>query len=283
MNSPHSTRQQPQILLREAIASIAVGLAHCFCGCQATPFTGRQQLRFIPQDLEFSMGEQSYAQVLSESPSSVNARWISVVERVGQRLASVSGRPDFRWEFRLLASQKQNAFCLPGGKVAVYEGILPVCQNEAGLSVVMSHEIAHAIARHGAERMSQQTTVQGAGAILGMALQNTTQMTRDLAMQVYGTGSQVGLLLPYNRKHESEADEIGMTLMARAGYDPNEAPRFWSRFSQISQSQAQATPEWLSTHPADWRRASELAAKLPQATQIYQANPNPFGLGESIV
>jgi predicted Zn-dependent protease len=236
---------------------------------------------FIPKSMEMSLGEQSYADVLSKSTPSQNPAWVEAVQRTGQRIASVSNAPGFQWEFRLLASPTQNAFCLPGGKVAIYEGIIPLCENEAGLAVVMSHEIAHALAHHGAERMSQQAGVQGAGAVLGWAVSETSPMTRDLAMRAFGTGTQYGILLPYSRHHESEADSIGIQLMAKAGYDPAEAPLFWGRFGN-AKSSSEAPPEWSSTHPSDSRRAADLAAKLPQAMQLYQSASNRFGRGERL-
>jgi metalloendopeptidase OMA1, mitochondrial len=266
---------------RNILASLGgMGLSVC-CGCRSTPLTGRPQLVFIPKSMEMSLGEQSYADVISKSTPSQNPAWVEAVQRTGQRIASVSNAPGFQWEFRLLASPTQNAFCLPGGKVAIYEGIIPLCENEAGLAVVMSHEIAHALAHHGAERMSQQAGVQGAGAVLGWAVSETSPMTRDLAMRAFGTGTQYGILLPYSRHHESEADSIGIQLMAKAGYDPAEAPLFWGRFGN-AKSSSEAPPEWSSTHPSDSRRAADLAAKLPQAMQLYQSASNRFGRGERL-
>ncbi|MFN7730845.1 MAG: M48 family metallopeptidase [Pirellula sp.] len=264
-----------------AAACAAPWILGC-CGCRTTPITGRKQLRFIPGSMEMSLGEQSYAEVVSQSPASKNAAWSNAVLRTGQRIASVANAPDFRWEFRLLESPQQNAFCLPGGKVAIYEGIIPYCQNEAGLAVVMSHEIAHALAHHGAERMSQQAGVQGVGTVLGWAMTETTPATRELAMKAFGTGTQYGILLPYSRHHESEADAIGIQLMAKAGYDPSEAPRFWNRFGQ-AKSGTDKPPEWASTHPSDQRRTADLESRLPQALTEYQSAPAHYGIGEQLV
>lgn len=259
----------------------AFGIASC-CGCRSTPLTGRPQLRFIPKSMEMQLGEQSYADVISKSTPSQNGRWTDAVRRTGERIASVANAPGFQWDFRLLASDTQNAFCLPGGKVAIYEGIVPLCENEAGLAVVMSHEIAHALAHHGAERMSQQAGVQGVGAVLGWAISDTTPATRDLAMRAFGTGAEYGLLLPYSRHHESEADAIGLTLMAKAGYDPSEAPLFWGRFGKVTGG-ANKPAEWASTHPSDERRATDLANKLPDALNLYQTTANRYGRGEQLV
>lgn len=261
-------------------AALATPVAYS-CGCRSTPVTGRKQFRFIPKSMEMSLGEQSYAEVVNQAKPSENQAWVQAVERTGQRIAEVANAADFQWEFRLLASETKNAFCLPGGKVAIYEGIIPYCESEAGLAVVMSHEIAHALAHHGAERMSQQAGVQGAGAVLGWAMSDYSPATRQLAQKAFGTGVQYGVLLPYSRKHESEADEIGLHLMARAGYDPAEAPLFWGRFGTAKQG-SEAPPEWASTHPSDERRASDLAAKLPEALQLYQASATRYGRGEQL-
>jgi predicted Zn-dependent protease len=259
-------------------AAIAAPITFC-CGCRTTPVTGRKQLRFIPKSMEMSLGEQSYTEVVNQNKRSENQAWIDAVQRTGSRIAEVANAPDFQWEFRLLASETKNAFCLPGGKVAIYEGIIPYCQNEAGLAVVMSHEIAHALAHHGAERMSQQAGVKGVGSVIGWAMSDYSPATRELAQRAFGTGAQYGVLLPYSRKHESEADEIGLHLMARAGYDPAEAPLFWGRFGAAKQG-SEAPPEWASTHPSDDRRAADLAAKLPEAIQLYQSSPAQHGRGE---
>jgi predicted Zn-dependent protease len=203
-----------------------------------------------------------------------------MVQRVGQRIAAVSGRPDYQWEFKLFASPEQNALCLPGGKVAVYEGILPICQNEAGLAVVMSHEVAHALARHGGERMSQRYVIDGTQSLGSYVIEGRWPEQHAAIMKAYGLGTQYGIVLPYSRSHESEADHIGLLLMARAGYDPSEAPRFWTRFGQ---SHAGSQPaEFLSTHPNDEHRAEALIKLMPEANQLYQAAVTRFGLGEPI-
>ena len=227
------------------------------------------------------MGQSAFSDVLKKETLSSNTRFQQIVERVGMRIASISGRTDYQWETKVVASDTQNAFCLPGGKIVVYEGILPVCQNEAGLAVVMSHEVAHVLARHGGERMSQTAAVNGAQTVVGFVMRNQEQVSRDIVMRAYGLGSQYGLILPYSRKHELEADQIGLTLMAQAGYDPSEAPRFWTRFGAASKGAKPA--EFMSTHPSDERRASDLEQQLPQALQHYAAAPAQIGLGETII
>jgi predicted Zn-dependent protease len=224
------------------------------------------------------MGLSAFDEITNTEPASTNQQYIEMVNRVGQRIAAVADRPDYQWEFRVLASDQQNAFCLPGGKVAVYEGIMPVCQNEAGLAVVMSHEIGHALARHGGERMSHGYAVEGVRKAVQFVTRKQDEKKQELILQAYGVASEYGVVLPYSRKHESEADHMGIMLMAKAGYEPGEAPKFWSRFAAMSQGPVQ--PEFLSTHPSDERRAQDLADLLPQAGQLYSAVSTKFGQGE---
>ncbi len=262
---------------------VGIGLCSCF-GCRTTPITQRRQLLLVPESQEIQMGVAAYEEVKAKNKISTNAKYKEVVDRVGQRLAEAAGRQDlgknFAWEFTCIAEQTQNAFCLPGGKVAFYEGILPVCQNEAGVAVVMSHEISHALARHGGERMSQELEVQGAGKILQAVVKRQAPDKEQVFMTAYNAGSKYGFVLPYSRKHESEADEMGIHIMSQAGYDPNEAPKFWERFA--SAKSGDAPPEFASTHPSDERRASALKALLPQALEEYQAAPTKHGVGVPI-
>ncbi len=202
------------------------------------------------------MGVSAYEEMMAEETPSRSQYNQAMVQRVGERIAAVAGRPDYQWEFRLIQSEQMNAFALPGGKVAIYEGILPVCQNEAGLAVVMSHEIAHALARHGGERMSQTAVVKGAEKLLDTVTQDKEEQQRKLLMSVYGAASQYGVILPYSRSHESEADAIGIILMAKAGYDPREAPGFWDRFASVKSGDEPL--EFMSTHPSDATRAAAL-------------------------
>ena len=223
---------------------------------------------------------QAYQQVLEEEPLTKNESAAEMVKRVGRRIAAVAERPDFQWDFNLIEAQTQNAFCLPGGKVAVYTGILPVCQSEAGLAVVMSHEIGHAIARHGGERMSHQTAQNVAKDALKYVMKDTGDATQNIVLTAYGAGAQYGAILPYSRKHELEADHIGIMLMAKAGYDPSEAPKFWERFA--GSKEGAAPMEFLSTHPSDARRSAALRDVLPEAIELYQAAPEKIGMGQMI-
>jgi predicted Zn-dependent protease len=276
--------QQPTVranCIRSSFVMLLLAVAAVFAwsGCRTTPVTGRRQLLLIPESREISMGVTAYQGIMEEETPTSNQRWQEMVVRVGQRIAAVSGRDDFQWEFKVVKSPEQNAFCLPGGKVAVYEGILPICENEAGLAVVMSHEIAHALARHGGERMSH-SQVKDVGKNVVSAFFKDDEKKQELVLTAYGLGSQYGLILPYSRKHESEADQIGMTLMAKAGYDPSEAPRFWQRFGQAKG--ASSTSDFFSTHPSDERRSAELQTLLPEAKAIYERAANKIGLGEEI-
>ncbi len=235
----------------------------------------------IPEQNEIAMGQQAFAESSSDQAAPANSHYHELVQRVGLRIAGVSERTDYQWETRVVASEEKNAYCLPGGKIVVYDGILPICQNEAGLAVVMSHEVAHVLARHGGERMSQQTALNGAQTAVGYVMRNQEQVSRDIFMKAYGMATTYGVVLPYSRKHETEADHIGLMLMARAGYDPAEAPKFWTRFSASSNGEKPA--EFLSTHPADARRASDLEKLLPEALTIYRTAAVPLGTGELIV
>ena len=249
-------------------------------GCSTAPVTGRRQLLIVPESQEIAMGVAAYEELLSSEPPSQDERAIALVNRVGKRIAQVANRPDYEWEFRLIAKDSQNAFALPGGKVAVYEGILPVCANEAGLAVVLSHEIAHALARHGGERTSQTAIAKGLEVVLDRTVRDQQAYNQRLIMGAYGAASQYGVLLPFSRKHELEADSIGLALMARAGYDPREAPRFWDRFAALKQGSQ--TLEFLSTHPDDERRRDQLLQQLEQVLGDYRAGPVRYGIGDEI-
>lgn len=271
-----------------AATLIAVPIVIAIAGCRTVPVTGRKQVSMPWQSeaKEIEMGEAAYTEILAEESLSTNAEATAMVERVGRRIAAVSGRDDYQWEFKLIAGPTKNAFCLPGGKVAIYEGILPVCGNEAGLAVVMSHEIAHAIARHGGERMQHQTMAAVGKTLGGAAIKKVMgnkgemdQQTLDRAAIAYGAVTKYGVILPYSRKHESEADAIGIRMMAKAGYDPSEAPHFWDRFAQVS---GPKPPAFFSTHPSDARRATDLREQLPANVAIYNAAVEQHGLGEAI-
>ncbi|HET6201468.1 MAG TPA: M48 family metallopeptidase [Planctomycetota bacterium] len=236
--------------------------------CSTVPVTGRRQLRLISDDTEAKLGLEAYQDTLQKSKLVASGADLETVRRVGARIAKVSHEPGFAWEFNLIDDPKTvNAFCLPGGKVAVYTGILPLTQTEEGLAAVMGHEIAHAIAHHGAERMAQGEIVGAVGTALDAGLSKSSARTREAALAVFGVGANVGVLLPFSRKHESEADEIGLDYMARAGYDPRQAVEFWRRMAAHGGSKP---PEFLSTHPSDETRIADLERLLPKALETYE-------------
>jgi predicted Zn-dependent protease len=250
-------------------------------GCSSVPITGRKQLSIVSSSEMNSMAVTSYKETLSSSKLSTNAAQTAMIQRVGARISKAveqymsdhnmsSAISGFEWEFNLIDDPNTvNAWCMPGGKVAFYTGIIPICQNEAGVAVVMGHEIAHAIANHSAERMSQELVVQMGGTMLSTALQQKSEATQQIALTVFGVGTQLGAILPYSRLHESEADKMGLIFMAMAGYDPNEAPKFWERME--ANSGGAAPPQFLSTHPSDTKRISDLKAAMPEAMKYYQA------------
>jgi predicted Zn-dependent protease len=232
-------------------------------GCATVPYTNRSQLVLISQREEAQLGAQAFQEATRESRVVRGTPAAAQVEDVGRRIAAVAGRSDFQWQFALLEGKEVNAFALPGGKTAVYTGLLPVARDTSGLAVVMSHEIAHAIARHGAERMSQGAVVELGGAVVGAA----AGQGAGLAMAAYGLGSQLGVMLPFSRSHEAEADRIGLILMARAGYDPRAALPFWDRME--AQQRGGAPSEFLSTHPNYETRRKLINDAMPEALQYY--------------
>lgn len=255
-------------LVRLWSASILGGCLLVLTGCQTVPITGRQSLDLVSDDQEMQLGISSFDQLKRETPISRDPAANAMVKRVGERIARVAGKdmPNAKWEFVVFESKEANAFCLPGGKVGVYTGILPITKSEAGLATVIGHEVAHAVAHHGAERMSQQMLMQAGGQALAAGLGSADPRWQQAAMVAYGVGSQVGVALPFSREHESEADHIGLIYMARAGYQPEEAVLFWERFSQYAKSSGgSGTPGFLRTHPLDEVRIRQLRGWLPEA------------------
>ncbi len=237
-----------------------------FSNQEEVPLTGRSQLVDITREQEAALGLQTYQQVLSESKVLRSGQAVDLVREIGYRLAKViEDDPGFDWEFNVIESDQANAFALPGGKVAVYTGILPIVQNVDGLSAVMGHEIAHAVARHGAERMAHQKLVQYGSMAASMALGSMDVGTQRMIMGALGMGAQYGVLLPFSRKHESEADYMGLVYLARACYDPREAPRIWERMAENSKGQPQ---EFMSTHPSHATRIQQLNEWMPDALAI---------------
>jgi predicted Zn-dependent protease len=247
--------------------------------CSKVPVTGRKQVSLLPASQMFAMSYQQYDEFLKEHPLSTDAQKTALVKNVGHRIQKAvedylaekgmsQQLEGYAWEFNLVEDEQMNAWCMPGGKVVVYTGLLPVTRDEAGLAVVMGHEIAHAVADHGNERVSQMLLTQLGGVALSVALKDKPEQTQAIWMTAFGVGSQLGVLMPYSRLHESEADHLGLIFMAMAGYDPHEAIRFWERMSDVKQGQA--PPEFLSTHPSDNRRIRDITRLIPEAMQYYK-------------
>lgn len=246
--------------------------------CSSVPITGRKQLSLVSDQEVLSMSLQQYGEFINQAPLSTDAKNKALVVRVGQNIANAvttyykshgmeSQLKNFSWEFNLVNDSQVNAFCMPGGKIVVYTGILPVTKTETGLAVVLGHEVAHALAKHANERMSQQMAVSLGGVALDVALSKKSAGVQQLGSAVFGLGAQYGVMLPFSRKHELEADQMGLILMAIAGYDPREAPAFWQRMA----ANGSKVPEFLSTHPSDATRAKEIQACLPEALKYYKA------------
>jgi predicted Zn-dependent protease len=246
--------------------------------CAKVPVTGRSQLNLIPSSEMLSMSDAQYSDFLKQHQISTDQAATEQVNRVGNRVrdAVISYMDsqglgdkikDYKWEMNLVESKEVNAWCMPGGKVVVYTGILPVTKTDAGLAVVLGHEIGHAIAQHGSERMSQGLIAQMGGMALGEALKTKPAATQQLWMTAFGAGAQYGALLPFSRLQESEADKIGLVLMAMAGYDPHEAVTFWERMQSVG---GEKPPELMSTHPSDAHRIADLQKQIPEAMKYYK-------------
>jgi predicted Zn-dependent protease len=253
-------------------------LSLLIAACSTVPVTGRRQLNLIPASQMLSMSFQQYGDFLKTNKVSASQSNTDLVKRVGRKIQGAvekyfadNGMSDrlqgYQWEFNLVESSEVNAWCMPGGKVVVYTGILPVTGDETGLAVVLGHEIAHAVAEHGNERMSQRLLAQLGGAALDVALQNKPEQTRQLWMGAFGVGVQYGALLPFSRTQESEADHLGLIFMAMAGYDPNTAVSFWQR---MSAGGGQKPPEFMSTHPSDETRIAQIKQELPEALGYFK-------------
>lgn len=246
---------------------VAVAFVAIFSGCGTVPVTGRSQFNLMSPGQEMQLGLTSFEETKKQVPISKDANTTAMVQRVGQRIAAVAGKdmPDAKWEFVVFESKEANAFCLPGGKVGVYTGILPITKDEAGLATVLGHEIAHAVARHGGERMSQAMVIQGGGSLLGIGMQAADPKWQAAATLAYGVGTKLGAELPHSRSQESEADHIGLIYMAQAGFPPEAAVDFWKRFSEFNKQQGGDTPWFLRTHPMDDTRVQQLQAWIPEA------------------
>ena len=249
--------------------------------CSTNPLTGKSQLTILPESELQSMATQQYQQFLTTNRvvSSSNNRDADMIKRVGQRISravesyyserGLTNKLDgFKWEYNLIDDKSVNAWCMPGGKIVVYTGLLPVTQNEAALAVVMGHEVSHALLQHGNQRMSQGLLQQLGGVALSVAVANKPAETQNLFLSAYGAGSQVGIMLPFSRKNELEADQYGLIWTAMAGYNPQEAIGLWERMERLANGQK--PPEFLSTHPTEGRRIVQLQKFMPEALKYYK-------------
>jgi Putative Zn-dependent protease, contains TPR repeats len=264
-------------MLNKSLIFLIIGLVAVACATVAV--TGRKQLSLVSNAEIIPMADQQYKEVLKKGPLSTNVEQTQMIKSVGLKIqkaveqymaskGATSELAGFAWEFNLIDDPKTvNAWCMPGGKVAFYTAILPICKDEAGIAVVMGHEVAHAIANHGRERMSSGLVEQFGLSTLGAAMGQNPSATQQVFMQAVGMGSNIGML-KFSRSHESEADHIGLIFMAMAGYDPNTAPSFWERMTQLSGGQA--PPEFLSTHPSHETRINDLKGWIPEAMQYYK-------------
>jgi predicted Zn-dependent protease len=266
----------------KVVPGIVLGILLLIVSCAEVPITHRQSLHLVPDSELMTLSYQQYNQVLHKSRLSADSQEEAMVRRVGGRIARVAetflreaGQGDtiknYHWEFNLIEDEKTvNAWVMPGGRAAVYSGILRYTQDETGLAVVLGHEVGHAIAGHGNERMSQGLLAQLGGMALSVALSTKPQQAQSLFMTAYGAGASLGVLLPFSRLEESEADHIGLILMARAGYDPRQAIPFWERMAK--QEGHKQPLEFMSTHPATQRRMEDIIRELPEALQYFNAS-----------
>jgi len=251
------------------ISSLCVALvAGPLGGCESVPITGRSQLQLVSGQQEVQMGADAYKEILAKAKLSTDPAANALVTRVGTRIAAATGRSELPWEFKVIDDPKTvNAFALPGGKVAVYTGIIPVAHDEAGLAAVLGHEVSHVMARHSAERMSEQLIVQYGAAAVGGVLGINAEITQA------GAGILANsILLPWGRKQESEADHLGLIYMAKAGYDPHAARDLWVRMAEAAKGQSRP-PEFLSTHPSEETRVKQIEGWLPEALTYYTPKP----------
>jgi len=255
------------------------------CSCGTAPVTGRNQLFLVGEEEMEQLGAEAYQEILQANTLSSREQWVEAVKRVGARISQAANEyaPDFKWEYNVIADPQVNAFCLPGGKIAFYEGIFQVMRHEADIAVVMGHEVAHATNQHSRERMSagafQETAFDVVSTFLDGGENDGT--AQQMVFAALGVGAQVGFMLPFSREHESEADEVGLHFMAEAGYDPSVAVSFWERFAALTE-QAGAPPlEFLSTHPDPLKRSKRIQELLPEVMGIYEASPK-LGVGEKL-
>lgn len=266
-------------VVRLSVPLILIVLA---CACASVPHTGRRQFNVMSDGQMNALALKAFNEIVKKEPEAQDERLKGIVRRVTDRVAKAAeaiDHPGFDWDVRVIENDKPNAFCLPGGKIVIFTGVVPYAKNEAGLAAIIAHEVAHAVARHGGERLSQRLALQGALKIGGEAVKGKDDKldarTRFI-LGALGLGGVVGVILPFSRVHEFEADRIGQIYMARAGYDPAEAVRLWDRLSKIKKP---PIPVWLSTHPADQDRVRKMRESLPDARKFYNEAPVKYGRG----
>lgn len=268
---------------RKFVIALLISVLMICVSCGSVPVTGRRQIKLVPNSSMLSMSFKQYDEFLKTNTLSKDSKTVATVKRAGERIQKSVEQyladngfkdtiKDYDWEFNLVDSPEVNAWAMPGGKVVVYTGIMDVAQTETGLAVVMGHEIAHAIAEHGRERMSQQMIAQMGTSALTVALKDKPDATKKLWSTVFGVGAQYGVMLPFGRLQESEADHMGLIFMAMAGYDPHEATAFWQRMSAANGGKA--PPQFMSTHPSDKTRIDNLNKLLPEAMTYYNKTNN---------
>ena len=256
--------------------SLTVGAAVLsLVACQKVPYTGRAQFNLVPDSIMRGIGKSSYQATLSEERVDRQGPDAEMLQKVGRRISKAANEPDYDWSYTMVEKDEMNAWCMPGGYIAFYTGILPVLKHEAGMAFVMGHEVGHATAHHGAERMSQQLALIGGLAGLEIYMANATDVKpkdRAIILGALGVGGELGILLPFSRTHESEADVIGMMYMAKAGYPPGESPELWDRMERASPA---GIPAFLSTHPSNENRKQNLREWMPRARKKFERDPLP--------
>ena len=253
-------------------------IAFAVSACVYIPETNKKAFIVTSPSFENQLGTDGYKEVLAQSKLDGDPKLNGILRRVGSRIASQTQNTGFNWEYKLIESKEQNAWCMPGGKIAVYTAILPVMHNEAGMAAVLGHEVAHAVLRHSGQRISQQLIVNLGLSLAEVSLRN--KKYKNTIIGLLGAGAAVGVILPYSRTHEKEADVVGLKYMARAGYDPQEAVKFWQRFAKQGGG---APPEFLSTHPGSSTRISLLKENMPEAQRLYLASSNKYGAGDTLL
>jgi predicted Zn-dependent protease len=274
MGSQPRQRMSWKVRLIPIVLFAIYGLYYYVSNQETVPITGRTHLVDMTREQEVSLGLQTYQDILSQSKVVPQGEAVDLIQTIGQKLARAAADvdPGFEWEFNVIQSDQANAFALPGGKTAVYTGLFPVAENTNGLAVVMGHEIAHVIARHGAERMAYQKLVQIGSMAATVALGDMDYQTQRAVMGALGVGAQYGVLLPFSREHESEADYMGLLFVARACFDPTEAPKLWERMGQMSQGQQPS--EFMPTHPSHGTRIKQFEEWMPEALTIRKEHCN---------